>query len=125
MKKLLLLLLLPTLLFSCKKEDINKNNVEEGSTLKLQVSSQYPLIDIWFDYYDISGIHHYIQDNDGEVDSVDIDKQLYVTSSHGYTLYDPQTNDEITTYGEGNYYLYIDNSVVDIQINKIGYIYQN
>lgn len=124
MKKLLLLLLLPILLLSCKKEDINKNNVEEGSIIKLQVSSQYPLIYIKFDYYDVEGNHIHITDNDGQVENVDITKTFSVSAYHGYTLYSSTSGSSYTTGGEGNYYLYLDNINLDIKNNQIYYSYQ-
>lgn len=124
MKKLLLLLAVPMMLFSCQKENIEPNEpVDLGTTVKLTTSSAAPLLYITFNYYDMNGTSHYVLDMDGQIEGVDYSKPFYVEARHGFTLYGP--NGTTTTSAEGNYYLYVDDVNVDVKNNVSYYNYYN
>jgi hypothetical protein len=104
MKKLLLLLALPIMLFSCKKEDIKKN----GSVLKVEYVADCNIYEIKFDYYDTDGNHKIIYDIDGQIEDLDKSKEFNVFAWNAEPMMDPETGTTDMYPCGGDYKVYLD-----------------
>jgi hypothetical protein len=93
MKKILLFFLAISL-FSCKKENLLKDNDSESptpSTITVSYTSiMYQLYYCTFTYYDVNGVYHQAENHtDKKVENVDFSRPFKVEAQVGLTMYDP------------------------------------
>ena len=118
MKKLLLLLSIPLLLISCKKEDIQPQTQTLGETIRLDIQTGSPIVYLVFSYTDMGGVYHHEENQlGGTIENVDTTKFLQVQAGCGNT-------GSLDPWHLSTYRLYINDNMVDFQsVTNYNYIH--